>query len=97
MKLARPVFNKDRVVLVGQGTELTPSLISKIAAMGIPSVRVHGATKPPIPRDAAFAAIDERFRNVQGMPYMETLKKLMKEHIEGLYEQRGPESHQEQD
>jgi hypothetical protein len=89
MKLARPVFNKDGMVLLGKDTELNPSIISKIVAMGIPSVHVQGTTKASIPRDAALAAVDERFRKVEGMPYMGTLKRLIKEHIEGLYEEYG--------
>jgi hypothetical protein len=95
MKLAQPVVNKDGMVLLGQDTELNLSLIDRIAATGIPSVHIQGTAKASMSKDAVLAAIDERFKNVEGMPYMATLKKLMREHTEGLYEEHGPGSHQE--
>jgi hypothetical protein len=95
MKLARQVINNDGMVLLGQDTELNPLLIDKIQALHISSVYVHGPRKALIPKDAALAALDERFRNTEGMPHMGTIKKLTREHIEGAYEEYGSDNCQE--
>ena len=53
------------------------------------SVYVHGASKGLPPREEALAALDGRFRKVEAMPNMGLLKKVIADHIEGLYEEHG--------
>ena len=89
MKLARPVLNESGFVMIGEDAELTEMLIEKIQGMGVDSVYVHGASKVRPPKEEVLAALDERFRNVEAMPNMGLLKKVIADHIEGLYEEHG--------
>jgi hypothetical protein len=90
MKLARPVVNKGGLVMIGEETELTNSLIDKIQRLDVASVYVHGASKSLPPRDELMADLDRRFRRVEAEPYMALLKGTISAHIESLYEEHGP-------
>jgi hypothetical protein len=85
MKLARPVI-KDNMILLSKDTELTEMLIKKIQDMEINGVYIDGPCRQSIPKDETLAQLDRRFKNVEDRPYMNVLKKLVKEHIEGLYD-----------
>ena len=85
MVLARPVMNKSGMIMLGEGTELTDNLIEKIRDMGIESVHVQGMSQPDVPLEALLAALDARFARVEKDHLMAMIKRLMKEHIEGLY------------
>ena len=43
-------------------------------------------TAQTIPKKEALANLDARFAKVEGKPYMNQTKKIVKEQIEGLYE-----------
>ena len=85
MNLARPV-TKGNIVLLSKDTKLTETLIKKIQDMEINGVYIDGPSHQDIPKDEALAQLDRRFKNVEDRPYMNMLKKLVKEHIEGLYD-----------
>jgi hypothetical protein len=85
MVLARPVMNKSGMIMLGEGTELTDNLIEKIRDMGIEGVHVQGMSQPDVPLEALLAALDARFAHVEKDHLMVMIKRLMKEHIEGLY------------
>lgn len=85
MKLAKPVENSSGMILLGENTELNVELIDKIRDMGIDIVYIQGISKPSIPLEDLLSQMDERFKAVEGEPYMDVLKKVFKEHIEGLY------------
>jgi hypothetical protein len=91
MKLAEPVVNKEGLVLIGENTELTGALIEKILQMDIRAIRVHGAPKALPPKEEVLAQIERRFRSVETAEHMGVLKRLLTEHIEGLYEEHGSE------
>jgi hypothetical protein len=86
MTLSKPVMNKNGMVMLGQGTELTESLIQKIADLDIGSAYVHGYAQPQVPKEEMLAQLDDRFAGVVGEPYMALLKKLLREHVAELYE-----------
>jgi hypothetical protein len=86
MRLAKPVENSSGMVLLGDNTELTVELIDKIKDMGIDSVYIQGTSKPSVPLEVMLSELDERFKRVEGEPYMDVLRKVFKEHIESLYE-----------
>jgi len=90
MKLARPVLNDGGFVMIGEDVELTDVLIAKIQGMGVDSVYVHGSSTVRAPKEEVLAGLDERFRNVEAKPHMGLLKKVISDHIEGLYEESGP-------
>jgi hypothetical protein len=84
MILAKPLM-KGNMVVLGEGTVLTATWISRIEDMGIEQIFIDGPAEQPIPIEEALARLDERFRGVMDKPLMSDIKKLVKEHIEGLY------------
>jgi len=95
MRLSRPVLNESGFVMIGEDVELTDVLIAKIQGMGVDSVYVHGSSKVRVPKEEVLAGLDERFRNVEAKPHMGLLKKVIADHIEGLYEEPGPSDSKE--
>ena len=92
MKLERPVLNKNGLMMIGADTELTGILVEKIQKMDVQVIHVHGPCKALPPLDEELARLEGRFRNVETAPHMDVLKKLLREHIEGLYEAHGSEN-----
>jgi hypothetical protein len=86
MKLAKPITAKNGMVMLGEGTELNATWIDRIADMDIASVFVEGPPVQTISKEEALNRLNARFINVEGKPYMNTIKKIVKEHIEALYE-----------
>ncbi len=86
MKLAKPVQNPSGMVFLGENTVLTAELIDRIKSVGIDSVYIRGMSRPTIPMETMLSELDERFRLVENEPHMDFLKKVLKEHIEHLYE-----------
>ncbi|MCL5808297.1 MAG: hypothetical protein M1418_07100 [Deltaproteobacteria bacterium] len=84
MKLAKPL-SRGNMVLLGEGTVLNETWIARIGDMGIEAIFVEGPSEQPVPKEEAIRQLDERFRNVLSQPYMNRIKKMVKEHIEGLY------------
>jgi hypothetical protein len=87
MRLGKAVLNENGMVLLSEDTELTDSTIEKLKYMKVDAVHVKGMTKPEKPKEEMLLGLDERFKDVEGAPYMSLIKKVMQEHIEGLYEQ----------
>ncbi|MDZ4165508.1 MAG: hypothetical protein U1C55_10305 [Smithellaceae bacterium] len=85
MKLIKPVVNKNGMVLLGEGVELTEKWIERIIDMDIDSVYVEGLSQQEIPKEEMLAQLEARFRYVKDKPYMNLIKKAAQEHIEGLY------------
>lgn len=85
MKLAKPVI-KGNMILVNKDIELTETLIKKIQNIGISCVYIDAPTKQSISKEEALQQLDWRFKKVEDKPYMNMLKRLVREHIEGLYD-----------
>ena len=86
MKLAKPITAKNGMVMLGEGTELTDKWIERIAEMDIANIFVEGPPIQIISKEEALDSLNERFAQVEGKPYMSVIKKIVKVHIEGLYE-----------
>ena len=86
MKLAKPVTAKSGMVLLGEGTELTAPWIERIQDMDITNIFVEGPPIQTIAKEEALDNFNTRFSHVEGKPYMNAIKKIVKEHIESLYE-----------
>jgi len=86
MKLARPITAKSGMVMLGEGTELSDMWIERIRDMNIASVFIEGPPIQTISKEEALSHLEERFSQVEGKPYMNLIKKIVKEHVEGLYE-----------
>lgn len=86
MKLAKPVVAKSGMVMLGEGTELSDTWIDRIQDMDITTVFVEGPPVQTISQEEALANLDARFVQVEGKPYMNLIKKIVQNHIEGLYE-----------
>ncbi|HPK53269.1 MAG TPA: hypothetical protein PK114_02345 [Smithellaceae bacterium] len=86
MKLAKPVLAKSGMVMLGEGAELSETWIERIQDMDIAAVFIEGPPVQTISKEEALANLEARFAKVEGKPYMNLLKKIVREHIEGLYE-----------
>lgn len=86
MKLAKPVTAKNGMVMLGEGTELSETWIERIRDMDITSIFVEGPSIQTLSKEEALANLEARFAKTEGKPYMNIIKKVTKEHIEGLYE-----------
>lgn len=86
MKLARPVTAANGMVLPGEGTEITAARIEWIQDMNIAGVFVEGPPVQAVGKEEALDSLDARFSRVEGKPDMDRIKRIVKEHIEGLYE-----------
>lgn len=84
MILAKPLL-RGTMVILGEGAQLTEAWISRIEDMEIESLFIEGHPEQAIPKEEALARLDSRFQHVEDQPHMKFLKKLVKEHIEGLY------------
>ena len=87
MILAQPVLNGDGIVLLGEGTELTDAMIERLNHMHHVHVCVKGTSRPEKPLEEMLLELDRRFAQVEGEPYMAVFKKVLREHIEGLYQE----------
>ncbi|MBP9560886.1 MAG: hypothetical protein KBE27_03600 [Syntrophorhabdaceae bacterium] len=85
MRLAEPVTNKNGLILINEGTELTETIIEKLKNMDLQSLRIKGESGPSNTKEEMLAALDERFKRVKSKPLMITIKNIIKEHIEELY------------
>ncbi len=85
MKLARSI-TKGNMVLLSKDTELAETLIRRIQNIGVDSVYIYGPSQQSIPKDEALTQLEERFKNIENRPYMNLLKDVVREHIEGLYD-----------
>jgi hypothetical protein len=85
MKLAKPVTAKNGMVMLGEGTELSATWIERIRDMDITSVFIEGPPIQTVSKEEALASLNARFANVEGKPHMNLIKKIVAEHIEGLY------------
>ena len=86
MRLARAINNEAGMTIMGEGTELTSSLIARLDGMGVSSVRIEGRGAPEKPMDVALAELQDRFRRSGGSPRMGILKSVIRAGIEGRYE-----------
>ena len=86
MKIAKPVLNESGIVLLSEDTELTEAIIQKLKNMDVGSVYVKGRSKPERPKEDVLLELHKRFEKIEHEPYMGMLKKVLKKHIEGLYE-----------
>lgn len=86
MTLTQPVSAKNGMVMLGEGTQLTAIWIERIQDIGIAHVFVEGPSVQALSKEEALDNLHLRFSHVAGKPYMNVIKKIVKEHIEGLYE-----------
>lgn len=85
MKLAQPIQNESGMVLLGEGTEITPSIIDRLHEMGLTSVLIQGKRMPKKSKEDVLADIDERFKKTENEKYMGSIKISLLEHIDELY------------
>ena len=75
--LTRPAVTHTGVVMVQQGTELTASLIERLANLGIDYVSVAAAAQQGKPLDVALRELDERFAGLEDDAWMMEFKALL--------------------
>ena len=89
MRLLKPVTNPSGMVLLSEGLELTEELIERLQRMEIESVFVRGGNKPTRPKEVLLSELDYRFKKTETEPQMAVLKRILADHIAGLYEDDG--------
>lgn len=85
MILAKPICGQKGMVMLAAGTELTEKWIDRIQDMDVTGITVEGASEPKTSKEEAVAALDERFSAVLHAPHMDTIKNVVRKHIESLY------------
>lgn len=86
MILAKPIMTPNGMVMLGEGTELNEKWIERIQDMEIASVFVDGPPIQTVPEEEAMANLEARFALVADKPFMNLIKKIVKDHIKGLYQ-----------
>jgi len=89
MRLLKPVANASGMVLLTEGLKLTEELIERLRKMEIESVFVRGGKQPTRPKDVLLAELGYRFKKTETEPQMAVLKRILADHIAGLYEDDG--------
>lgn len=87
MVLARPL-SRGKMVLLGEGTVLTDTWILRIRDMDMQKACIVGPSTQPMPREEALKLLDARFQKVIDKPHMRQMNKIVRDHIESLYDQR---------
>lgn len=89
MKLARALTSRAGILLLPDGAILTESQIRILRTMNIEKVSIVGPPMPQISKDQALSDLDRRFHKAESKPAMMFVKKVVREHIESLYESNG--------
>ena len=83
MKLAKPVRNESGMILLGENTELSDSLIERLEKMNIESVSIIAEAQNEKPPEELLSELDKRFKKTADAPHMALLKRLFEEQIRG--------------
>jgi len=86
MRIVKAITSKNGMVILGEGVELTNSWIERIQDMDIDGVYIDAPQVQTISKEEAMAQLEARFQTVIDRPYMNRLKAIIREHIEGLYD-----------
>ncbi|MBA4371982.1 MAG: hypothetical protein C0402_03880 [Thermodesulfovibrio sp.] len=84
MKLAKPVRNESGMILLGENTELSDSLIQRLEKMSIENVSIIAEAQDEKPPEELLAELSERFKKTENEPYMALIKRLFEEQIKGV-------------
>lgn len=85
MKLAKPVF-RGGMIFLSAGTVLTDQWIRKIEDLDIDGVQIDMPVRQSVSREEMIQNLAKRLKDVEDQPYMDLIGRVMKRHIEGLYE-----------
>lgn len=84
MKLAKPVKNESGMILLGENTELSDSLIRRLENMNIESVSIIAEAQNEKSPEELLAELAQRFNKTENEPHMGLIKRLFEEHIRGM-------------
>ena len=86
MVLAKPVTRGDSgMVLVAEGTELTPGVLATLERMGIQSLMVKGeveALPGAVSSRERLERLDHLFRSHEDDPWMDQVKEFLRGHFQ---------------
>ena len=86
MITSRPVSNENNIIILKENTELTDSIIDRLKKMGIEYIFVKTEKRFSKSREDTLNEVEKRFSRVVNNPIMDKLKRIVKEHIEELYD-----------
>jgi len=84
MKLAKPVKNESGMILLGENTELSDSLIRRLENMNIENVSIIAEAQNEKSPEELLAELGQRFIKTENEPHMGLIKRLFEEHIRGM-------------
>lgn len=86
MSLAKPIVRSDGMVLAGEGTVLTGSIIDRLKNAEIPSLVVKGRPLPGLASGLDLPKLKERlpelFRKYRNDKLMVTMQKMLEQYFE---------------
>lgn len=86
MSLAKPIAREDGMVMAGDGTVLTDSIIDRLKSAEIPSVVVKGRPLPGLASGLDLCKVKERlpdlFRKYQGDKLMVTMQNMLTQYLD---------------
>lgn len=85
MIVSRDVYNDNGVIVLKENTELTESIIERFKKMGIEYIYVKGEKRFSKSKEETLKEVEKRFNRTEGKPIMDRIKRIIMEHIEGLY------------
>lgn len=77
--------NSAAAIIIDPSHELEPYL-DYVRDMDIQGAFVQGFSSPATPKDEMLGGLEDRFASVPDEPRLAILKKIMRDHLEGLYE-----------
>ncbi|HPP06906.1 MAG TPA: hypothetical protein PLW88_06015 [Syntrophorhabdaceae bacterium] len=86
MITSKPISNENGIVILKENTELTEAIIDRFKKMGIEYVFVKGERKFSKSKEEMLKEVEKRFAHVDKKPLMDKIKRIVTEHIEGLYD-----------
>lgn len=85
MVLHKPITREDGMVLAGEGTVLTDSIIDRLKNSEIPSIVVKGRPVPGLESDMDLNKVRERlphlFRKYTDDPLMNAMRNMLDQHL----------------
>lgn len=85
MVIAKAIMNESGMVLLGEGTALTHSIISRLKRMDLNSIFVEGALITGKSREEMLSDLDSRFKKTEKEPHMELIKGIIRDRIVEVY------------
>ncbi|HOP84917.1 MAG TPA: hypothetical protein PLM71_11800 [Syntrophorhabdaceae bacterium] len=86
MTTSKPVSNENGIIIIKENTELTDSIIDRLKKMGIEYIFVKAEKRFSKSKEDMLNEVEKRFNRMSNKPIMDKIKRIVREHIEELYD-----------